>query len=89
MIPDDPTVAPLTDLELVRKLITMLQGKNGLHLTNTPEYINLLEHPKFDEAFVIAYQAVYQVAVDPIIMTFIHEAIRAVQFFSDYPRLKA
>lgn len=79
----------LSDLELLRKIVAMLQGEHVMAFSDHDEWFRIVEHAKFEEAFSIAFLAVRREEIQPATLAFIIEAIRSAAYFhNDYEHLR-
>lgn len=70
------------DLETVKAFIQLLQTSEGaITFRNDRRYVELSHRPKAQEAFAIAFQAVFREDVQSETLRFVFEAIEGIHFW--------
>lgn len=71
----------LSDLELVKAYIELFQEGGNIHFGNDSTFIGLSSHPKAQEAFAIAFQAVHGEVIQPKTLGFIFDSIQGLHYW--------
>ncbi len=78
------TAQALDDLDLMREYVDLLQVDGGrFTLGNDERFLNLAQHPKAKEAFVIAWSAGMQEELPLQIVDLIFTLFAGVRFYKD------